>query len=202
MGKRKVALKLTGLLLTVLTTWSAPAMSQQSAPRGGTWVAGGIGGGWTHVRCDICANDHKFGLSGYARIGATLTQQVALGIEAAGWRKPEEAVTSRLGTVSAAIYWYPTAARNAYYLKAGMGVIAYELDDNPAEGEEDEDPITARSLAGHIGLGYEIRLTDKLSFNPFVNVVGSLYADLTTAGTQISDAGITLIQIGAGVMWH
>ena len=154
------------------------------------------------MQCDICTNDHEFALSGYIRLGSTLTPQVAIGLEAAGWRKREETVTGLLGTAGAALYWYPTARRNAYYLKAGFGIMAYELDDNPAEGEEDEAPITSRSFAGQLGVGYELRVTDKISFSPFVNVFGSLYADLSTGGNRIADAGLTLIQIGAGLTWH
>ncbi len=74
-------------LILMLSAAGQPLAAQDAERGSGLWIAGGLGGGWTRVHCDICDDDLLFGLAANLGIGSRLSSSLALGIEGSGWRK-------------------------------------------------------------------------------------------------------------------
>ncbi len=194
------------VLLMLLPAATQTLTAQQSERTSGLWIAGGIGGGWTRVHCDICNSDLLFGLSANLGIGSRLGSSLALGLEGSGWRKrveSENVVTKRRQTaLQGVVYWYPARNGPRYFFKGGVGIVSFRIDDDPGPGEEDEDPITSNSLGGQVGVGYEIPISNNLAVVPYLNFVGSLGADLKQGNTELTSASVIAIQFGLGLAWH
>jgi len=196
----------TAMLFLILPATVQPLTAQQSQGSKGLWIAGGLGGGWTRVHCDICSSELPFGLSATLGVGSRLSSGLALGLEGNGWQRRVESsdVTTkrRLAALQGVVYWYPSRNGPRYFFKGGLGIVTYRVDDDPGPDEEDEEPITSSSIGGQLGVGYEIPISTKLSFAPYVNFLGTLGADLTQGSTKLTTASVTAIQFGVGLTWH
>ena len=168
----------------------------QTAPvRDGQWLGVGLGGGFDQVSCDICAGDPKPGFAGYVRFGGTLSSRLLIGAELNGWTRKDEAIRQYLGSLGAVFLWY-TRPEGSLYLKGGLGAVGYRA-------EEDGDALTALTLGGQIGVGYEHRIGDNLSLTPFANLVLAPFAGLSFNGDPATDgATLALLQGGLGFTWH
>jgi hypothetical protein len=184
-----------GLLCATALVLAAPAVAAQT--RGGLWFGGGIGLGFGRARCDVCMNDRNGAISGYARLGGTISPAFLLGIEADGWTRSEEDLRFDMGAIHAVGLWYPSPT-SPWFVKVGFGVIGYRLDDD--DGDEDQDDaITAFSVGGQFGAGYDLHLAGGVSVTPFVNFLGSIGAELKQQDDTLADVSLTLIQIGLGL---
>jgi hypothetical protein len=196
----------TVVLLAVLAGSVQPLTAQESLRSKGLWIAGGLGGGWTRVHCDICSSDLLLGLSATLGVGSRLSSSLTLGLEGSGWRKRVESSAAttkrRLAALQGVVYWYPARNGPRYFFKGALGIVTYRVDDDPGPDEEDEEPITSNSIGGQVGVGYEIPISNNLSFVPYVNFLGSLGADLTRGSTELTTASVTAIQFGLGLTWH
>jgi hypothetical protein len=76
-----------------------------------------------------------------------------------------------------------------------VGVIGYRVDND----EEEDDAITAFSVGGQFGAGYDLHIAGGVSVTPFVNFLGSIGAELRQQGDTLADVSLTLIQIGIGL---
>ncbi len=182
----------------VLVTTAIPLSAQHRSVRDGLWIGGGFGVGVGRAHCDICTNNREDAMSGYLKFGGTPSQHLLVGVEGNGWTASDEDVRKYLGAVNAIAYWYPNRRGGAWYLKGGIGVLAYRVEERGGDGE----PITARSLSGQFGAGYDLRVLPTVSLTPYLNFVSSFYADLHSEGEQITNVNLTLIQLGVGLTLH
>jgi hypothetical protein len=168
----------------------------QTTPlRDGQWLGVGFGGGLDQISCDICAGDPKPGFAGYVRFGGTLSSRLLIGGELNGWTRSDEAIQQYLGSLSAVFLWY-TRPEGSLYLKGGLGAVGYRA-------EEDGDALTALTLGGQVGVGYEHRIGDNLSLTPFASLVLAPFAGLSFNGDPATDgATLALLQGGLGLTWH
>ncbi len=181
-----------GLLCAAALVLSAAPLTAQT--RNGLWFGAGIGLGFGRARCDVCINDRNGAISGYARLGGAISPAFLLGVEGDGWtRRDEDERRFDMGAIHAVGLWYPSTT-SPWFLKAGFGVIGYRVDDD-GEG----DPITAFSVGGQFGAGYDLRIAGGVSVTPFVNFLGSIGAELTQQDDTLADVSLTLIQIGLGL---
>ena len=130
------------------------------------------------------------------------SEKLALGVEAGGWKKNEEDVSSVLGTLHAVAYWYPTPNKRRYFLKGGIGAVAYKADDRVEEGEDDADPFRSDTFGAQLGIGYQFRISQSISFNPYLTMMGSLKADLKQGNTRAPSASLTWIQLWVAIGWR
>ncbi len=196
---RLVEGSLKSLLATiVLVGIASPLAAQQPHPRDGLWIGGGFGVGVGRAYCDICRNDRDDAMSGYLKFGGTPSRHLLLGIEGNGWTASDDAVRKYLGAINAIAYWYPAASSGSWYLKGGLGVLAFRAEERAGEGEA----ITARSLSGQVGAGYDLRVLPAVSLTPYFNFVSSFYADLYSEGEALTNVNLTLIQLGVGITLH
>jgi len=197
--------------------------------RQGFWIGLGVGNGSAGLDCRTvtlesatiayppCSKDRFGGLSGYVRLGGTLSRSVLLGFEINGWLRsenggivdPSSALQTResIGYGSVILVWYPSRTR-ALYLKAGLGEMKYRADDG-------EVALTATAPSALLGMGYEMRLGRNFSLVPYLNSLASSAvrkhfnddpgfpterADPRFTTTE--DISVTLVQLGLGVTWH
>ena len=190
------------LIATLLACGASVAQAQspgRTNARQGFWVGFGLGGGSAGTNCSLssCGNDRSTGLSGYARLGGTLSRSLLLGVETNGWRHSEAGVNESIGFGSFVVLWYPSPT-GALYLKFGLGGMTYRADDGV-------DEFTATAPSASIGLGYEVRVGRNVSLVPYVNSLASSSVRLRFDGVPIStgeDISINLFQFGLGVTWH
>jgi hypothetical protein len=188
----------TALTAAVSLTCAVGPLSAQQQP-GGIWITGGIGAGLTRVHCEICQGDRKAGPSVQLGIGLRLNQELALGGEASGWRKKEEDITSSAGTLLAVIYWHPVPDKVRYFLKGGIGAVAYKANANE---DEDTDPFTFNTFGVQLGVGYQFRLGRDFSLSPYFTFMGSLSSDLEQGDDRVPDVSLTWIQLGIAIGWR
>lgn len=196
------------LLALVLMIGAAPsAFAQGSAEaRGGLglWYGLGIGGGVGKVGCNVCRGVWHVAPSAQLSFGGTVNPFLRLGLEGNGWLRNDSAFGVRdiMVGVGAVLYWYPRSAAGGYFLKAGLGPFFFRAEDSRvAEGGEPDPPITSTSFGGHLGIGYDLR-RGRLAFVPFFNVTASMYGGLSQDNSHLTDAGLSLIQLGVAVRWR
>ncbi len=179
--------------------------------RQGTWFGVGFGAGSTSLHCQICDNAEvgSRGTSGYLRVGTTVNGRLLVGAEVNGWMRSDESGNQRVVTVSGNGYWYPNP-RHGYYVKGGFGLSRYKqwsTNDN----NDVTNGLSTGGLTGSVGLGYEMRVNPRMSFVPFVNLLGTARGGLSTEsddGTHFernrlpNRANVLFLQLGMGITWH
>ncbi len=170
--------------------------AQERPPRHGFWFGVGLGSGWAHVTCDICKTDRPAGVSGYLRLGGSVSRSVLIGAEVSGWRKGTDGVDLTVASVGATAHWYPDR-RRSLYLKGGVGYVLHRAADAT-------DVITTTGFGPQMGIGYDVAIGSSLSLSPYVNAMfGSIAGKVKFNAAQILDhAGVTLLQIGLALSGH
>jgi len=161
------------------------AFAQQAQTRQGLWVGGGMGYGSLGLTCDGCSSvDREGGVSGYAKIGGTLRQNILLGVEMNGWTKSEFGGRVTMGNMSGAAYWYPMPTQGLF-IKAGAGYSVLSVDDGISTADD-----SGFGLLG--GLGYDVRVGKKLSITPVANYFRGAF----------EGGSANVLQLGVGVTSH
>lgn len=181
--------------------------------RQGTWFGAGLGAGSTSLHCQICNNDEAGGTrgtSGYVRVGTTINGRFLLGAELNGWMRSAESGRQRVVSLTGNGYWYPNP-RHGYYFKGGLGVSRYKSSVTDQNNQEVSTGIATGGLTGQVGAGYEVRVNPKMSFVPFLNVIGTARGTLFTERTDDTSfernrlpnrANVLFLQLGMGLTWH
>ena len=226
--KSRITLCSVGLLaLSAATAGAQAARSAAPAPakpatdipadapiyaRQGTWFGVGFGAGTASLHCQICDNSEigSRGTSGYLRVGTTVNGRLLVGAELNGWMRSNEAGNQRVVTLSGNGYWYPNP-RHGYYFKGGFGVSRYKQWTTEGDNNKQTNGLSTGGLTGSVGVGYEMRVNPKMSFVPFVNLLGTARGALSTEsndGTHYernrlpNRANVLFLQLGMGVTWH
>jgi Outer membrane protein beta-barrel domain len=178
-------LRATGLSALLTALLATTAFAQHAQTRDGFWVGGGLGYGSFGLSCDICDGlGRTGGLSGYAKLGGTLRQNILLGVETNGWTKSEGGATITMGNLSGAAYWYPMAT-NGLFVKGGVGYSVMSADDGSTSANDSGFGFLA-------GLGYDVRVGRNLSMTPVMNWFRGGYDGISA----------NVIQFGLGVTSH
>src|SRR2546426_12601515 len=114
----KGTLSRMGLALAAITVCLAGNAYGQQQPqlRHGFWFSGGLGYG--SLGCQSCGS-REGALSGNLSLGGTLSQKVLLGVSTNGWTKSQSGSTLTVGTLTAAIRFYP-AATGGFFLTGAL----------------------------------------------------------------------------------
>src|SRR5215217_291578 len=100
-------LRATGFCALLTAVLATSAFAQKAQTRQGLWVGGGMGYGTLGLSCEGCGDtEREGGVSGFAKIGGTLRQNILLGVEMNGWTKSEGTGRVTMGNMSGAAYWY------------------------------------------------------------------------------------------------
>ena len=186
------------LLLAAVGVAAAPLAAQRATSRPSLWLGAGVGLGWARVSCRICNTNRGHSLSGYAQAGGRISRSVLVGGEVQGWFRNGNPATGNpadelLLAYSAVAYWYPSP-HYAYYLKGGVGLVTYRIDDGT-------DRLTSSALGPQIGVGWELPVIEHVSVIPYLNLfVASTGAEIKFNGNQIlGNTSLALIQFGVGL---
>ena len=179
--------------------------------RQGLWFSAGLGAGSTSIHCQICVGTlGSRGTAGYARIGTTINGRLLVGAELNGWFRGSEEGNQRVLAVTGNGYWYPNP-RHGYYFKGGLGLASYKQWTTDRNNAKVSTGISTGGLTAQVGTGYEMRVNPKMSFVPFLNLVGTAQGTLSTErndGTHFernklpNRANVLMLQLGLGVTWH
>ena len=187
-------------LPVVLLFISLPLAAQEDETgnvRDGFWIGFGLGVASLGAECTSCDDSRASGLSGYVRLGGTVSQSVLLGGETNGWLNSDTNVDESLGFASFILMWYPSRDGDLF-LKFGAGGMTYTGVTGILE-------LTATAPTASLGLGYEGRVGDNLSVVPFVNIYGSSAVSLKVNGITVPTGEkikINVAQLGVGLTFH
>jgi hypothetical protein len=169
------------LLGGAIAIGAPPAYAQYPQTRSGFWISVGLGYG--SLGCDNCSG-RTGGFSGNISLGGTLSQKLLLGVASTGWTRSENGATLTVGTLDAAIRFYPSAT-GGFFLTGGIGVGSISAAVGGLGGSETGGGAV-------LGLGYDFRVGKNVSLTPYFNAFG--------VRTSNSDANVG--QIGLSVTVH
>ena len=201
---------------TARATEAAPVNVNRPAPadaaggsRQGLWLSVGLGAGAASLHCQICEGEQQTrGTSGYLRAGTTINARLLLGAEVNGWMRSDQTGNQRVVALTGNAYFYPNPVR-PWYFKGGFGVTRYRQRSDDDEGES--NGISTGGFTGQVGTGYEFRVNPRMSFVPYVNLIGTAKGALFTESESDTSfernelptrANVLLLQLGIGVTWH
>lgn len=173
---------LTALALATL----APAASAQGHPqtRQGFWIGFGLGYASLSYSCSGCSGSEG-GLSGYLKMGGTVSPKLLIGGETNGWVKSQNGTTVTAGNASAAAYFFPSPS-SGLFLRGGIGVATLSASSGGSSASQSGFGVT-------FGLGYDVRVGTNMSITPVANY---------NWGNLGSGVKQNIFQIALGLTWH
>jgi hypothetical protein len=179
----KGTLPRTALALAVITACLAGSalaqQAQQPQLRHGFWFSAGLGYG--SLGCQGCGS-REGALSGNLSLGGTLSPKLLLGVSTNGWTKSQSGSTLTVGTLTAAIRFYPSPM-GGFFLTGGLGL------GTVSAGISGFGSASQTGVAALLGLGYDIRMSRNISLTPYWNGFALSYSG--------GDANVG--QIGLGI---
>src|SRR3989442_10368871 len=149
----KGTLPRTALALAVITACLAgsalaqqPQHPRQPQLRHGFWFSGGLGYG--SLGCQNCSG-RAGALSGNISLGGTLSPKLLLGVSTNGWTKSDSGATLTVGTLTAAVRFYPSAT-GGFFMTGGLGL------GTVSAGVSGFGSASQTGVAGLLGPGYRI----------------------------------------------
>ena len=174
------------VVLAALVVALAPAASAQGHPqtREGFWIGFGLGWGSLSFSCSGCSGSEG-ALSGYLKMGGTLSPKLLLGGETNGWTKSQSGTTVTAANASAALYFYPAPA-SGFFVRGGLGWATLSASSGGGTGSQS-------GVGFVVGAGYDVRVSPKMSVSPMASFN---WGDLGSGVKQ------NVFQIAVGVTWH
>ncbi len=171
---------------------AAAARAQHPQTRKGFWIGFGFGYGSLGLSCDGCSSiDRESGVSGFLKMGGTVSDKLLLGGESNGWTKKMAGRNTTAGNVSFTAYYYPTPA-SGLFLRGGLGFADYQV-----EGEDG-----SVGFGFTLGVGYDIRVGKNFSLTPAANFNWGSVGDVQTVGGTVLGVKENIFQVGLGFTWH
>jgi hypothetical protein len=185
-------------MAAALLLLASPAFAQ-SAPRQGFTVSFGLGAGSAGFSYEGSTSDRIAGPSGYLRLGGAITPGLVIAGESHGWMHSEGTVTSRVSYLLAVAQWYPQVA-GGFHLTGGLGMgMVNEKDTDPSLGYD----LESVGVAGHVGLGYDLRMSRNFSLTPYLNFLGMGGGEPKIDGAGLGGTlSANVVQFGLGFSWH
>lgn len=169
---------MTALALVLVSAASAQGRPQT---REGFWIGFGLGYGSLGFDCSGCGSDREGAVSGYLKLGGTLSPKLLLGGETNGWTKEDQGVRLTASNVSAVVYFYPSPT-GGFFLRGGLGFATLSI------GGFDES-----GAGGVIGTGFDIRMGAKTSITPVLNF---------NFGSLPDGVSQNVLQLAVGLTFH
>lgn len=178
--------------LCLLTCLAMPLAAQDVQSHKGLWGGFGLGPGINGTEYNI------WGVQSYGRIGGTLSQQVLLGGESAGWFGSENGYDLYRGNVSGIVLFYPSA-KGGLFLKGGVG-FSYLTTSYNHFVPGTITYIGTESSSGFgttAGLGFDLRLGRNIYLVPELDwFLQSSGSNLVSAST------VNVFAFTLGLVWH
>ncbi|PYO91504.1 MAG: hypothetical protein DMD62_15855 [Gemmatimonadetes bacterium] len=169
------------IVSALLIAGASAASAQRPQTRKGFWI--GFGFGYGSYTCTDCGSLGS--VSGYLKMGGTVSPHLLLGGETNGWTKSEGGETLTAGNASFAGYYYPQPA-GGLFLRGGVGFSTISGSSGGATASQTGAGATA-------GLGYDLRVGASTSVTPVFNFV---WGHPDTGFSQ------SILQFAVGVTFH
>ena len=172
-----------------LVTFAGESDAQQKtrAQRVSTTV--GISKGAGALTCPFCTNEGKGGLAGFIGVEKSMRPGLRIGLEADWWvHSGGGASRSVLAAVPVA-HLFPKPD-GAFFIKLGVGIARYSASS-------DEEELRTTAVAGVLGVGHEIRISDRNVVIPYVSYLSGHGGTMRLNGAQVTPlGGMSLLQYG------
>lgn len=169
------------VVTALLVSGVSMASAQHPQTRKGFWI--GFGFGYGSYTCTGCSSTGS--ISGYLKMGGTVSPHLLLGGETNGWTKSENGTTFDAGNASFAAYYYPQPA-GGLFLRGGVGF-------STARASSGSISASNTGLGATAGLGYDLRVGANTSITPVFNFVW---------GHPTSGENQSILQFALGITFH
>lgn len=176
-----------GAALAFVLSVSLPSAAS-AQEREGFWFGFGAGVGSADVTCDDCDADadRETGGAGYVKAGWTLNPRVLLGIEGSAWTKTQDEdgidVTVNMYNVSGTLTFYPSDTAG-FFVKGGAGLA---FVDTKLKRGTTLDIDLGNGLGLLAGIGYELRLGNRVRLTPALDAYYGNIGDIRLAGEDVA----------------
>ena len=177
----RAVLRLVAMIGLLAAGLSSQGAAQHPQTRKGFWIGFGFGWGSLGFSCDGCTGSES-AVSGYLKLGGTLSPNLLLGGETNGWTKSQGGSTVTAGNASMALYYYPQAT-GGFFLRGGVGIVTLAATGFSSE--------TGFGLV--TGVGYDLRVAGNTSITPVANF---------NWGAPESGVKQHVFQLALGVTFH
>ena len=169
------------IISALMLVGASAASAQHPQTRKGFWI--GFGFGYGNLSCTGCTSTGS--MSGYLKMGGTVSPHLLLGGETNGWTKSENGATLTAGNASFTAYYYPQAT-GGLSLRGGVG---FSTVSGSASG------VTASKTGPGVstGIGYDLRVGANTSIVPVLNY---------NWGHPESGVNQSILQFAIGVTFH
>lgn len=171
------------MLAAVLLVFTQPLAAQNK----GLWVSFGLGPGLHRITCQICRANGNGGWAARVAVGGSLSRQFGWGGEFHGWTDRTDNIRFTAWSIMPALYWHPK--KQPYFLMGGAGLASYRAAD-------DNEVISSASVGATFGGGVQLPLVGRFSLTPFATYTSSFLAHLKLNRTVLTDARLSLFQVG------
>ena len=191
-------MRFTTRCVAIATLIAVPCTARaQAAPgspsRAPLWATLSAGRGDLQVNCEICRRSDQSSWAADVTVGGWLGARTSLAGELGAWRLGGEDATQRVLMVSAVSQLYPVSRPAAAFVKLGLGLMSYHSTD-------DEQSLSARSLALQAGFGYDFAVKQRYIVVPFATLVQGFNNGLYLDDTKVTGASqMKLLRFGVGV---
>ena len=171
--RRLITSARTLLVVGLSLVYGVPALAQDDGTRRGLWLSAELGYGSARLSCDTCTVPHVDGLDVLLGVGGTPSPRVRLGAVLEVWQHPlgDGETFQAITTLTASLYYYPRI-RSGLFLEGGIGRSDYRVvKGSLREGflfENAQSPVSGSGWGVTVGLGYDVRLSQRLSIGPRV----------------------------------
>ena len=171
---------------------AAPLQAQSTPHRQGFFLGFGLGGGGGSITGQ---GDDVNGGTGWLMLGGTLGPKLRLAADFQAF-SPEHNDDLEIGTSTFAALWYPRASGN-FFLKGGVGAAEVSIHGPGPDG-------SGIGFGTVLGLGYDIRVGQKVSITPQFNVFGGRTGDIEDDDGNVlrNDVEFGLATLSVGVVFH
>jgi len=186
---------LRGISIASLIATPLAARGQASTPRAERsplWATLSAGRGDLQVNCGICRRNDQSSWAADVNVGGWLNPHTTLGGELGAWRRGGDQATQRVMMASAVSQMYPVA-KVPGFVKLGVGLMGYKSTD-------DEQELSARSLALQVGFGFDIPVRGRYLAVPYAGLVQGFNNGLYLDDAKVTGAAqVKLLRFGLGV---
>jgi hypothetical protein len=190
----RFATRCVAIATVIAVPCTARAQAAPGSPsRAPLWATLSAGRGDLQVNCEICRRSDQSSWAADVTVGGWLGARTSLAGELGAWRLGGEDATQRVLMVSAVSQLYPVSRPAAAFVKLGLGLMSYHSTD-------DEQSLSARSLALHAGFGYDFAVKQRYIVVPFATLVQGFNNGLYLDDTKVTGASqMKLLRFGVGV---
>jgi hypothetical protein len=170
--------------------------------RQGFWAQAGVMAAANRSDCTNCGDfSWDEGGAAFLRVGGTVSKYVLMGAEFYAFRQTDGEITAAdIEGVLAIAQWFPWLHLGGFF-KVGIGMSHVDLFVQTLDGGSTKTSKTGLGIS--VGMGWDIRVTNRLSITPvintYINAVGDL--DVDPIGTA-NDVLTTLLTAGVAITVH